>query len=53
VTLTFSRWYVADRLNMPNIEEKMQDRDVFVSYLTVHRWSNKVLPVLAATCRRL
>ena len=34
-------------LNFRNIEERMAKRGVFVDHFTLHRWSIKVLPVLA------
>jgi putative transposase len=52
VMLTCVRWYVAYPLSLRHIEEMMQERGVFVDHTTVHRWALKVLPVLAAVCRR-
>ena len=47
------RWYAAYPLSFRNIEEMMAERGVFVDYSTLHRWSMKMLPVLAAAfCRR-
>ena len=39
-------------LNFRNIEEMMAERGVFVDHSTLHRWSIKILPVLAAMFRR-
>jgi transposase-like protein len=50
--LTCVRWYVANPLSLWHIEEMMRERGVFVDHSTVHRWSLKILPVLAATFRR-
>ena len=52
VMLTCVRWYVAYPLSLRDIEEMMQERGVFVSHSTVHRWSIKVAPVMAAIFRR-
>ena len=52
VMLTCVRWYVAYPLSLRHIEEMMQERGVFVDHATVHRWANRMLPVLAAVFRR-
>ena len=52
VMLTCVRWYVAYPLSLRHIEEMMRERGVFVDHSTIHRWSLKILPVLAATFRR-
>ena len=39
-------------LSLRHIEEMMAERGVFVDHATVHRWSIKILPVLAAVFRR-
>ena len=39
-------------LSLRHIEEMMAERSVFVDHATVHRWSIKILPVLAAVFRR-
>jgi transposase-like protein len=41
------RWYAAYPLSFRNIEEMMAERGVFVDHSTLHRWSIKMLPVLA------
>ena len=46
------RWYAAYPLSLRHIEEMMAERGVFVDHATVHRWSIKILPVLAAVFRR-
>ena len=46
------RWYAAYPLSFRNIEEMMAERGVFVDHSTMHRWSMKMLPVLAAALRR-
>ena len=46
------RWYAAYPLSLRHIEETMAERGVFVDHATVHRWSIKILPVLAAVFRR-
>ena len=48
VMLVCVRWYAAYPLSFRNIEEMMAERGVFVDHSTLHRWSIKVLPVLAA-----
>jgi transposase-like protein len=48
VMLTCVRWYAAYPLSLRHMEEMMQERGVFVDRATVHRWSLKMLPVLAA-----
>src|ERR1035437_4317918 len=52
VMLTCVRWYVAYPLSLRHVEEMMRERGVFVDHSTIHRWSLKILPVLAATFRR-
>ena len=47
-----ARWYAAYLLSFRNLEETMQERGVFVDHSTVHRWSLKILPVLALVFRR-
>jgi putative transposase len=51
VMLVCVRWYAAYPLSFRNIEEMMAERGVFVDHST-HRWSIKMLPVLAAMFRR-
>ena len=46
------RWYAAYPLSLRHIEAMMAERGVFVDHATVHRWSIKILPVLAAVFRR-
>jgi len=52
VMLICVRWYAAYPLSLRHIEEMMAERGVFVDHATVHRWSIKILPVLAAVFRR-
>jgi putative transposase len=52
VKLVRMRWYAAYPLSLRNIEEMMAERGVFVDHSTLHRWSMKMLPVLAAAFRR-
>ena len=52
VMLVCVRWYAAYPLSLRQIEEMMAERGVFVDHATVHRWSIKILPVLAALFRR-
>ena len=52
VMLVCVRWYAAYPLSFRNIEEMMAERGVFVDHSTLHRWSMKMLPVLAGTFRR-
>ena len=52
VMLVCVRWYAAYPLSFRNIEEMMAERGVFVDHSTLHRWSIKILPVLAAAFRR-
>ena len=52
VMLVCVRWYAAYPLSLRHIEEMMAERGVFVDHATVHRWSIKILPVLAAVFRR-
>jgi putative transposase len=52
VMLVCVRWYAAYPLSFRNIEEMMAERRVFVDHSTLHRWSMKMLPVLAAAFRR-
>lgn len=46
------RWYEAYPLSFGSIEEKMTERGIFVDHSTLHRWSIKMLPVLATAFRR-
>jgi putative transposase len=52
VMLVCVRWYAAYPLSFRNIEEMMAERGVFVDHSTLHRWSMKMWPVLAAAFRR-
>jgi len=52
VMLVCVRWYAAYPLSLRHIEEMMAERGVFVDHTTVHRWSVKMLPILAAVMRR-
>lgn len=52
VMLTCVRWYVAYPLSMRHIKEIMHERGVVVDHTTIHRWSLKILPVMAAEFRR-
>src|SRR5450432_1733652 len=52
VMLVCVRWYAAYPLSLRRIEEMMAERGVFVDYMSVHRWSIKMLPILAALMRR-
>ena len=45
------RWYVAYSICLHHLEEMMAERGVMVNHSTIHRWSMKMLPVLAAVCR--
>ena len=47
-----ARWYVAYPLSLRHLEEMMAERGVAVDHSTIHRWAIKILPVLAAICRR-
>ena len=51
IMLTCVRWYVAYPLSLRHIEEMMAERGVSVDHATIHRWSLKMLPVLAAVFR--
>ena len=50
--LTCVRWYAAYPLSFRHIEEMMGERGVLVDHATVHRWSIKILPVMAAAFRQ-
>ncbi|MBT2304460.1 IS6 family transposase [Variovorax paradoxus] len=52
VMLVCVRWYAAYPLSFRHIEEMMAERGVLVDHATVHRWSIKILPVLAVVFRR-
>ena len=52
VMLVCVRWYAAYPLSLRQIEEMMAERGVVVDHATTHRWSIKMLPVLAAVFRR-
>ena len=52
VMLLCVRWYAAYPLSLRQIEEMMAERGVVVDHATIHRWSIKMMPVLAAVlCR--
>ena len=52
VMLVCVRWYAAYALSLRNLEEMMAERGVTVDHATVHRWTLKILPVLAGVFRR-
>jgi putative transposase len=52
VMLTCVRWYVVYPLSLRQLKEMMAERGVAVDHSTIHRWAIKMLPVLAAVCRR-
>ena len=52
IILVCVRWYVAYPLSLRHLEEMMAERGVMVDHSTIHRWAIKMLPVLAAVCRR-
>jgi putative transposase len=52
VILVRVRWYVAYPLSLRDLEEMMAERGVAVDHSTIHRRAVKMLPVLAAICRR-
>ena len=52
VMLVCVRWYVGYPLSLRHLEEMMAERGVAVDHSTIHRWAIKMLPVLAAICRR-
>ena len=45
-------WCAAYPLSFRNIEKMMTERGVFADHSTLHRWSMKKWPVLAAAFRR-
>jgi len=51
VMLLCVRWYAAYPLSVRHLEEMMLERGVEVDHSTVHRWSLKILPVLAKVFR--
>ena len=46
------RWYAAYPLSLRRTEEMMAKRGVVVDHATIHRWSIKMMPVLAEVFRR-
>ena len=52
VMLVSVRWCAAYPLSLRQIEEMMAEREVVVDHATIHRWSIKTMPVLAAVSRR-
>ena len=52
IMLVCVRWYVAYPLSLRHLEGMMAERGVLVDHSTIHRWAIKILPVLAAVCRR-
>lgn len=52
VMLVRVRWYAAYTLSLRNLEEMMAERGVLADHVKVHRWTVKMLPVLAKVLRR-
>ena len=52
VMLVCVRWYAAYPFSLRQIEEMMVERGVVVDHATIHRWSIKMMPILAAVFRR-
>ncbi|HSV84410.1 MAG TPA: IS6 family transposase [Ramlibacter sp.] len=52
VMLVCVRWDAAYPLSLRHIEEMMAVRGILVDHATVHRWSIKILPALAAVFRQ-
>ena len=52
VMLVSVLWYAAYPLSLRNLEEMMAERGVVVDHTTVHRWSVKMMPVLALVLRQ-
>lgn len=50
--LSCVRWYVAYALSLRQLQEMMAERGIVVDLSTIYRWAIKMLPVLAAVCRR-
>ena len=46
------RWYVAYPSSLRDPGEMMAERGLTADHSTIHRWAIKMLPVLAAICRR-
>ncbi len=51
IMMTCVRWYAAYPLSFRHLEEMMAERGVSVDHATVHRWSIKMMPVLAKVFR--
>ena len=51
VMMTCVRWYAAYPLSFRHLEEMMGERGVSVDHATVHRWTVKMLPMLAKVFR--
>ena len=52
VMLVCVRWYAAYPLSLRQIEEMVVECGVVVDHATIHRWSIKMMPILAAVFRR-
>ena len=52
IILVCIRWYAAYALSYRNLEEMMQERDVFVDHSTIMRWAVRFLPLLEKIFRR-
>ena len=52
VILGCVRWYVAYQPCLRHLEETMTERVAAVDHSTIHRCAIKMLPLLAAICRR-
>ena len=52
IMLLCVRWYIAYPLSLPNLEEMMQERGLFVDHSTIHRWIVRLVPVLEEAFRK-
>ena len=52
VMLVCVRWHAAYPLSLRQIEEMMAERGLVVDHATIHRWSIKMMPALAAVFRQ-
>ncbi len=52
VMVVCAHWYADYPLSFRHLQTMMQERGVFVDHATVHRWAQKILPIMAMPIRR-
>ena len=52
VMVVCAHWYADYPSSFRHLQKMMQERGVFVDHATVHRWAQKILPIMAMPIRR-